>query len=795
MNDRKTFLFIDGHGLAHRGYEAMKEKNFTAPDGTPTGMIFTFMNMLYKVQNDYRPDCTVIVFDAGGKTFRHDFLPEYKANREKLDDAFKIQLPILQDLLRFHGHNVISQAGIEADDIIASLSKFAESQGHDVMIVSSDKDFFQLLDENIKVIRTNKRGISDAKFYDVKEFHDEYGFLPSSMTDYLAIVGDDSDNIKGVTGVGKIGAAKVLSQFPTLEKIFENINKVDTRNRNKFSAFGLEKALWIRDNLIKFKCELFNADENFLNECLNFQADINNAIKLAERLALKRVLEHLNKILNGEELFIPSQKSPPLAPTSKIVEPVAPECDLITRNLKSELKTTPGKFANNPKVWDFKTAYYMLHPDTTEGNFQKFIDELKNFEETAAKLEGEILSYDRLHDVMTKIDLPLIPVLNQMEDHGVRLAPEKFSVIQNELEEKILNIEAEIIQTTGVRINLKSPRQVSWLLFNTLGFTPEAKTKSKESYSTDAAVLEKLSKLPNGQIPALILEHRELMKMLSGFVMPLQNAAEGDNVIHTTFLPTSTGTGRLSSKDPNLQNIPAYGNWAEKIKSGLIPVTPGNIFVSADYSQIELRVLAHMSGEEKLIEAFKNGRDIHTETASWVFGTAPEFVTPESRRAAKMINFGLLYGMSVFGLAERLGVSRTEAGEIMEKYFNALPGIQDFLEKSVNEALERGYSKTLAGRIRPVNEISGRGQARERALINSPIQGTAADIARRAMIEFAAHCAGKLFLQVHDSLVCECSRQEADEIAEILSTVMKSSGGEIKHLEVQIKIGESLSDV
>ncbi|MBQ7559842.1 MAG: DNA polymerase I [Synergistaceae bacterium] len=798
MNGQKTFLIIDGHGWAYRGYYALKA-NLTAPDGTPTKMLVGAMNALFKVQKEIQPDCTVIVFDAEGKTFRHELLPDYKATREKTPDDFRVQLPILKDLLKFSGYEIISRKGVEADDVIASLARCTQKEGHHAVIFTSDKDFFQLLGTGITVLRPISKG--NTKIYDVSAFVEEYKFMPSSMADFLAIAGDSVDNIKGVEGIGDDGAKKMLAQFPTIEEIYRNIDKIDTRNKNRLKAFGIEKTLWIRENLIKLRDNLFDNDTNILDECLNFKPDIEKAVELAERLALKKVLEHLKKNPDDDkETSEHSTKisSPLPAFSNKKIEFIKPECDLLTLDFKNELKDNTQKFADNPKIWDLKTAYYMIHPDTTGKKFPELLEKLQYKDEIdnlAGKLEGEIFSYDGLHEVMTEIDLPLIPVLNCMEEHGVRIEHEKFSLVQKELEEKILGIEAEVTNDAGVDINVNSPKQVSWLLFERLGFTPETKTKGKTSYSTDAAVLEKLSKLPNGKIPALILEHRELAKMLSGFVMPLQKAADSDGIIHTTFLPASTGTGRLSSRDPNLQNIPAYGNWAEKIKSGLIPVEPGNIFVSADYSQIELRVLAYMSGEEKLIEAFKNQRDIHTETASWVFDTEPEFVTPELRRAAKMINFGLLYGMSSFGLAERLGTSRREAAEIMKKYFDALPEIQNFLEIIVNDAKERGYSRTLAGRIRPVNEIPAWGAALDRALINSPVQGTAADIARRAMIKFAEKVPGKLFLQVHDSLVCECSEKEAGEIADTLSEIMKSSGGEINHLEVQIKSGKSLCDV
>ena len=765
-------------------------------DGTPTGAILGFTNMLYKVQDEMNPDCTVITFDPEGKTFRHEYYSEYKSGRKKLNEidrvSFKTQLPLLKDLLRFSGYAVLTRPGFEADDLAASFTKIAHSEGHKVITLSSDKDWLQFLDTNITMLRLVGRGITEAKAYTVENFIAEYGFKPSSLVDYLAIAGDTTDNIKGVEGIGEKGAKPLLKQYSTIEKIFESLDKIPTRQKNLLAATGLEKVIEIREQLIRLKDNVFDGEKNLLTECLNLKPDLQKAEELAARLELRRVLARLG-----------SDKKVSYSSVNNSAEIIMPECEILTRDYKLELRETPKRFAGNPAIWDLKTAHYLLHPDTTTSKlFAKILDEINSHEEpdkffadTIGKYNGEILKHEGLNDIMNKIDLPLIPVLNQMEDRGVRLDPEKFLSLQQELQEKIYEIELKIEHDTAVRINMKSPQQVSWLLFERLGFEPETLTKGKKVYSTDANVLEKLAKRPGGEIPRLILEHRELAKMLTGFVIPLQNAAIKEGIIHTTFEPASTGTGRLSSRDPNLQNIPAFGQWAEKIKAGLVPVNPENIFVAADYSQIELRVLAYLSGEERLIDAFKNKRDIHTETASWVFDTAPELVTPELRRAAKMINFGLLYGMSKYGLAERLNVSREEAKEIMTRYFDALPGLQKFLDRLVNEAKQLGFSRTLSGRIRPVKEIPAKGVALDRALINSPIQGTAADIARRAMINFESQQKGKLFLQVHDSLVCECSESEADEVAEALSEIMISSGGDIKHLEVQIKKGKNLSRV
>ena len=759
-------------------------------------MIVGFMNMLFKVQDELMPDCTVVVFDAssrssGQRAFRYELQEDYKSERKPVPEDLKTQLPILQELLPLLGHRVVIHEGVEADDVVASIARLAERCGHKSVILSSDKDLLQVLDDNIRMMRPIKNGISGAEMYDVEAFESEYGFMPSSMTDYLALVGDKIDNVKGVSGIGNTGAKKLLSEHPTIEKIFEALSELPKSTRSKLEAAGLESILWTRDNLIRLKDDIFDNDEGFLDDCMNFKPDIPGIEELAVKLGLKRLLEHIGskrsvlpKILAGSDEF------------------TEPDADILTDDYKAALKKNSELFTEPGRVWDLRTAYYLLHPDEASMRFPEILAYLRTAEDSAQTLaeiscglEAELAAHKGLKNVMNEIDIPLIPVLLKMEDHGVRVSPSQFEAVQSELESRIMEIENALVKETGVRINLNSSQQVSWLLFERLGFTPLAKTKSKASYSTDSSVLERLSKLENATVPRLILEHRELSKMLSGFVIPLSRSADSEGIIHTTFEPAVTGTGRLSSRDPNMQNMPSFGKWAESIKKGLVPVERGNIFVGADYSQIELRVLAHMSGEQRLLDAFRNGRDIHTETASWVFGVMTELVTPELRRTAKMINFGLLYGMTEFGLADRLDIPRAEAKEIMKKYFAALPGLQSFLDELVSGARERGFTQTLAGRIRPLKEIPAKYQALDRALINSPIQGTAADIARKAMINFAGKYPGKLFLQVHDSLVCECREDEADKISEALREIMTASGGEIEHLEVGIKQGKSLADV
>ena len=791
MIDIKTFLILDGHSLAHRAFHALNAK-LTSADGTPTAMLVGFFNMLFNVQDKVRPDCTIAAFDSSGHgevhPFRFDLQADYKAKRQHMPDDLRVQLKILQEMLPILGIRVIIRDDVEADDVVASAAKKVRSAGHQAVAVSSDKDLFQVIGDGINVIRIVKQGTTGAITYDTARFYEEYGFPPSSKADFLALLGDKIDNVRGVDGIGEVTAKKLLAAHPTIEQIFDSLPDIPKSTRAKLEAAGREKVLWTRDNMIKLRDNLFDDDEGFVDDCLNYRLNFPEAEKTAVTLGLTAILKRIGstkkplpRILDGSGRF------------------ALPRAEVIVDDYKTALKENPGLLPDN--VWDFHTAYYLLHPDKAAANFPErlaYIRASENPAQTLAHfaggLQGEIEAHEGLAGVMHSIDIPLIPVLNKMEERGVRISQPHFEALAAELEGRIACLEADLISKTGVRINMNSPQQVSWLLFEHLDFKPTSKTKSGAP-SVDAYVLAELAKESDDEVPRILINHRELSKMLTGFVVPFLKAGSNDGVIHTTFEPAVTGTGRLSSRDPNVQNIPAFGEWAAKLKAGLLPVSGGNIFVGADYSQIELRVLARLSGEERLLEAFAKGRDIHAETASWVFGVMPELVTPELRRTAKMINFGLLYGMTEFGLADRLGVPRAEAKEIMAKYFAALPGLKAFLEGVVDEARSRGFTRTLAGRIRPLSEIQAKGPALDRAIVNSPIQGTAADIARKAMIAVEREMPGRMFLQVHDSIVCECRESEADEVSESLKEIMTASGIEAGRLEVEAKRGKSLADV
>ncbi|MBQ3585868.1 MAG: hypothetical protein II964_04040, partial [Synergistaceae bacterium] len=481
----KTFLIIDGHSLTHRGFHALSA-NLTAPDGTPTSAIVGFMNMLYRVQDELQPYCTVAAFDAKGKTFRHEIYSDYKSTRKPLADDLKIQIPILEELLSLCGIKVISREGVEADDTAASIAKIARLVGYEVVVLSSDKDLFQILGDGVRIMRPVKHGVTGAEIYTAESFMKEYGFHPASMPDYLAITGDTSDNVKGVSGVGEKGAMKILAKYPTIEAVYAELDSLPKSQREKFSQAGKESVIWTRDNLTILRDNIFDDDPNFLNDCLNCKIDFDGAERLALRLGLSRVLKRIG-----------SNKTPLPREFYQHTKSVTPECEIITYDYKSELRDSPARFEHSPKVWDLKTAYYLLHPDEANRKLPAIIEIVRksdnpseSLKTLAGNIEAEIESYDGLREVMTEIDIPILPVLNRMEDHGIRIDPEIFASVQNELTGRISEIEYRLSDITGTRINLNSSAQVSWLLFDKLKFTPSGMTKGKTSYSTEAGVLE-----------------------------------------------------------------------------------------------------------------------------------------------------------------------------------------------------------------------------------------------------------------------------------------------------------------
>ncbi|MDR1515870.1 MAG: DNA polymerase I [Synergistaceae bacterium] len=851
-NDKKEkVLLIDGHGLAFRGFYAIPEMN--APDGTPTNAIFGFINMLIKAMDQWRPDRTALFFDPHGPTARNAMYGAYKEGRAPTPESFKPQMPLIMELSRVLGFPVFVEDGTEADDLIAATATAAATAGMDVIILSADKDLLQTLRPGVTLARPTK-GITEFKLYDEASFTEEYGFPPKAMADYLALVGDSVDNIPGVPGIGDKTARSLLASHGALGAIYEALDSLTGSQRKKLES-GRQSAFLSYDLIVPQSVRPMPVDLLRKNA-----PDAAAAYDLCARLGLKRLISRLgldesasgngptrrphdaltpleadaSVVFGGETLIL--SRDPDIAMTlsgefaelsgetmTAFIEWLSPERPekkekkLILAGYGNWLQKIPALSARPRMIRDVEIAHYFLHPDAKAHDLAFISGE--SGVKTGAPGAVRILEMWRafaanprsgsMESVMEEIDAPLVPVLAALGSNGIYADPGRLRELDDELKAHISQVERDIWNAAGGIINLNSTKQVGELLFERLRLPAVKKTKT--GYSTDVGVLEELSRLPAPlcDIPRKMLDFRECSKMSSGFVHPfLKHAAlSPDGRIHSTFLHTATGTARLASRDPNVQNLPVFGEWAVKFRQAIRPGEYGGtprVFVAADYSQIELRVLAHLSGEERLLEAFLNNRDIHRETASWVFGVPPEDVTPEQRRFAKTVNFGLLYGMGAHGLAERMGISRYEAAGLVDRYFSALPRVKDYIEESANEAKARGYTISEFGRVRSLAEVTtveGRGgNSIGRVAVNTPIQSAAADIAKIALIRFQAIIAGShpdtlLVLQVHDSLICETPLDAADEIESLLVKTMESVKCIKIPLKAESKRGYSLADV
>ncbi|QTX31316.1 DNA polymerase I [Aminithiophilus ramosus] len=835
--EKKTLLLVDGHGLAYRGHYALPE--LTAPDGRPTSAIVGFFNMFFKIVEQRRPDDVVVIFDAPSPTFRHDAYEDYKGTRKPTPEALKVQIPLIRELLDLAGFCVHEEAGLEADDILAATAREAARSGMEVLVLTADKDLLQILAPSISIFRPHK-GVSSFTLYDADLFRLEYGFEPPLMADYLALVGDSADNIPGVAGIGDKSARQLLTRYGGVEEILAHLDELPSGQAKKLREGSEAARASLALTRLRFEGAL--SPERL---CRNRGDGAKLALRCGE-LGLQKLLDRFGL---PPENPLPTPSSPQEGKRREVAEEelfgeaslillrgketlllgdgrgrycrfVRPSRalldwleggEILTWDYKELCRLLPEELRPR-KVWDLRIVDYLLHPDGGGRSLASVLggeidDEISL--PSALRERREVLDPlldGGLRTLMEGIDLPLSPVLARMEERGIGLDRSGLVELSRQLEERIALIEEEIAAKTGRKVNINSPKQVGELLFDVLGLPPLKKTKT--GYSTDVSVLEELASLPDGrgEIPALIVEHREGAKMLSAFVTPLLSIGEGPRaVVHSTFEQTTTATGRLSSRDPNLQNLPVFGHWAAKLRRCLVPGEEGHLFVAADYSQIELRVLAHYCGDRRLREAFAEGRDIHGETARSLFSfSSSGEISAEDRRRAKVINFGLLYGMSAFGLGRRLAIGRAEAQEIVDRYFAAFPLVADYLRSSVEEARKRGYTETLFGRRRPLDEVStveGRGGgALQRVAVNTPIQGTAADIAKVAMIRFSEAVAEKgrewpLVLQVHDSLVCQCPRSEADEAERTLVQVMERAFPLSVPLVATPKRGCSLAEI
>ena len=796
--------------------------------------------MFLKLYKDFKPEYVAVAFDVGKKTFRNELLKEYKANRKPTPDNFKVQLPYIKKFLECLGITVLEKEGYEADDILGTVAKKLASEGHRVFIVTPDKDMRQLIDEKIAVIAiSNKTGLK--KIYDLETFRKEYGVDPQQIPDLFGLAGDSIDNIPGVPGIGEKTAKKLIADFGSLEGLYENLDELTPKRKELLEKFK-EQAFLSRE-LAKIDT---NVPVDVSLEDLKVKEPEGKCLgEILKELEMKSIVEELKKLFPdidfGEFDEVERSKQISREEVKRKVQPVDlfsnPEVALIhdvdpivavdegyvkidfeeipdflpergkiyTFNLKSLYHRMGERIKKFPFV-DLSICEYLLNP-LQKGYSSKDIlqrrlgimslDDIKDYVHHTLNTGREILKElkkEGLEKLYREIELPLIYVLYKMEKRGVLFDREYLEGFGRELDEKSKDIEREIFEIAGEEFNLNSPKQLANILFEKLRLKPLKRTKS--GYSTDVETLTSLA-LEGHKIAELLLEYRKLTKLNSTFVKGILKHMDKEGRVHTTFIQTGTATGRLSSAEPNLQNLPVSDEISKKIRYA-VTAPEGYTLVWADYSQIELRVLAHLSGDEKLIEAYRKGRDIHTETASHLFGVSPDGVDEKLRRVAKTVNFGIIYGMSPHGLSERLGIPVKEAEEYIERYFEKFPRVKDYIENTLKEAYEKGYVKTIFGRVRPLPELrSSNRNIRsfgERAAVNATIQGSAADIMKLAMVKLHTKLKNAyMVLQVHDEIVIEAPEEKAEEIVKTVRETMENVIELLVPLTVDVNVGKHWS--
>ena len=895
----KKFVIIDAMALAYKAYFAFISRPLITTKGEPTSAVYGFITQLLKVIEEQKPDYIAVAFDSKEKTFRHDIYENYKASREKMPDDMIPQIDRIKNIIEALNIPLYILPKYEADDIIGTAVKLAEKKGLKSYVITPDKDYNQMITKNTFIVRSNKSS-NDITIYDEKKMLEEFGFSPKQMIDYLALVGDSSDDIPGVAGIGPKGATELIKKFGTIENIYKNIkkiekagikNKLETNKNNailskelatihcdvpikfdfdktKFTTpnFDLLRPIFLELEFSKLYNRLlsvYGQEQNeevssekskveFDKKKANYQliTELKEAQKLADKLKKSSLFvfdtetDGLNYLdLNiagvsfstkaGEGFFIPLNplKNKVNLFSRKLDDRIAVENFVnifksIFENEKIKKVCQNGKYdigvlrsigINTTNFYfDTMVASYILDPDQKHGMdalaekylnyktisiseiigdkkdptkiFDVELEELKNYASEDADVTYKLyevlkkeLEKEGLKDIAYKVDFPLVPVLEDIEREGINVNKKTLSDLSIELQKLLKILTKDIYKFTGIEFNINSPKQLQEILFDKLGLPPTKKTKT--GYSTDARSLENLK----GQhdIIELLIDYRQTSKLKSTYTDALPtmiNPKTGR--IHTTLNQVSASTGRLASNNPNLQNIPIRTERGKEIRKAFVARDKNHVILSADYSQIELRIMASICGDEGLLRAFRNGEDIHKSTASLVFMIEPEDVTDDMRRKAKEVNFGILYGIGPFGLSTRLGITQKHAKEIIETYFNTFKKVKNYMQDTVAQAKEKGYAETILGRRRYLKNINSSNrvvrQFEERVAINMPIQGTAADMIKLAMIKIhnelnKRKTKTKMILQVHDELLFDAHKDEVDELLPLIKKLMENA--------------------
>lgn len=840
-------VIFDGNSILYRAFFALPE--LTTSNNIPTNAIYGFVNVILKYLEQEKPDYVAVAFDKRGREARKSEYQEYKANRKPMPDNLQVQIPYVREILYALNIPIVEFEGYEADDVIGSLVNQFKNTGLDIVIITGDRDTLQLLDKNVVVkIVSTKFDRTMEDLYTIENIKEKYGVWANQVPDYKALVGDQSDNIPGVKGIGEKSAQKLLEEYSSLEEIYQNLDKIKGSIREKLEA-GKDMA-FLSKRLATIVCDLpLNVkledlrtkewNKERLYEIL-VQLEFKSIIK---RLGLSEVvqfefvqqqtdipdveqkeLESISQIRSKEIplMFVPDEKCFYLYDQESNTVFVTKDRHLVEEILKSDtvkivydLKNIFHQLNledtdNIKNCEDVMIASYVLDSTRSSYELETLFVSYLNTDIEAVRKDKKIVSVvllKRLWDELLRlidlnscqflyenIERPLIPVLYEMEKTGFKVDRDALLQYTKEIESKILKLETQIYQIAGEWFNINSPKQLSYILFEKLKLPVIKKTKT--GYSTDAEVLEEL--FDKHEIVPLILDYRMYTKILTTYCQGLLQAINpSSGRVHTTFIQTGTATGRLASSDPNLQNIPVKYDEGKLIRKVFVP-EEGHVLIDADYSQIELRILAHISEDERLISAFKNNVDIHSQTAAEVFGVDIANVTPEMRSQAKAVNFGIVYGISDYGLARDVKISRKEAAEFINKYFERYPKVKEYLDNTVKFARDNGFVLTLFNRKRYVKDIKStnrnlRGYA-ERIAMNSPIQGSAADIMKLAMIKVYQklkenNLKSKIILQVHDELLIEAPYEEKDIVKRIVKREMENAVALKVPLVVEVKEG------
>ena len=855
MINMDKVILVDGNNLLFRSYYATAYTGniMRNSKGFPTNGLYGFVNMINRIIAEENPKYMMVAFDIG-KTFRHEKYKEYKDGRKETPDDLKMQFPIAKKILTAMGIKYLEKEGYEADDIIGTISKYCEEDDkYEALIVSSDKDLLQLISEEttVKLLKTK-----DYIMMDKQTFIDTYGFEPIKMIDLKALMGDASDNIPGVKGIGEKGAIKLLCEYGSLDAIYENINGIKGALHDKLVS-GKEDAYYSKDLVtiyrevpldIKFDDLLYTGDNN--DELKSIYEDL-EFYSLIKKMGTPRssnnddisikIINNINElvidedtsiyvdtsignyhdvILNGVSLY--NSKLSCYIPYSVLKDNSSVlnnEYIKYTYDLKKLLVVFNRYSIDiNDIKFDTMISAYLLNYDvkddigylakeldyniptydkkeevSDEENIKRNIIKAKFIYDTKSKFEEEMIKEDNIN-LFNDIEIPLAKVLADMEITGVRVNKDILVEMGEEIKIKLDLISKDIFNYAGEEFNINSPKQLGDILFDKLKL-PYAK-KNKSGYVTDVDVLKKLTAYP---IVNKILEYRALAKLYSTYIEGIINEIKEDSKIHTIYTQTLTRTGRLSSIEPNLQNIPARSEYGRLIRKAFVP-EDNSIMLSADYSQIELRMFAHLSGVTDLIEAFHNNIDFHTKTAMDIFNVPEEGVTKNMRRQAKAVNFGIIYGISSFGLSEDLGIPVKEAKDFINKYFETYPGVKDYMNREIETAIKNGYVKTIMNRKRVINELTSSNHMvrsmGERMALNTPVQGSAADILKKAMVEIynifkKKKLKSKMLLQVHDELIFNVYSDEIDIVKDIVYNTMVNVIKLSVPLDVDVETGNN----